>query len=142
MSSPISPNQTLWRYRIALLMSMAVIVPLGFLVRFSSDFLPEWLNDSLGSVAYEIFWILLVLFLYPRAIPLWVAIAVFLITCGLEFLQLWQPPWLQAARTTLIGRLLLGNTFTRSDFLAYGVGSGLGWGVVRSLQRALLPQRL
>ncbi|HEY9622602.1 MAG TPA: DUF2809 domain-containing protein [Crinalium sp.] len=121
---------------------MGVVVPLGFWVRFYSP-APEWLNDALGSVAYEIFWILLFVFLLPKRAPIRAAIAIFLITCALEVLQLWQAPWLQAARATLAGRLVLGNTFSWSDFPAYIVGSALGWLVVRSLRRALnLPQKL
>ncbi|MBW4518788.1 MAG: DUF2809 domain-containing protein [Scytolyngbya sp. HA4215-MV1] len=131
MSAPLSRFRY---YRLVLLVSLAIILPLGYWVRFSHGPLPEWLNDALGSVAYEIFWILLVLLCFPQLSPWWVALGVCLATCGIEFLQLWKPPFLQAARATLPGRLVLGNTFNVSDFPAYWVGSGLGgvWG--RSLQ--------
>lgn len=112
--------------RLALLVSLLAIVPLGYMVRFVGGG-QTWLNDYLGSVAYEVFWILLVLLLIPRASPQWTAIGAFLATCGLEFLQLWHPPWLQAMRSTLPGRLILGNTFVWSDFWSYLSGSLLGW---------------
>jgi Protein of unknown function (DUF2809) len=115
------------RYRLALLISILFIVPFGYLVRFSQGLGLPWLQDLLGSVAYEIFWILLVAFLYPKIAPLGIAIAIFIATCGVEFLQLWQTPFLQAARSTLVGRLVLGNTFAWSDFIAYFVGSFAGW---------------
>ncbi|GAB4376876.1 MAG: hypothetical protein Kow00121_24880 [Elainellaceae cyanobacterium] len=127
-------------YRSALLISLFLIVPLGYLVRFAQAG-PAWLHDALGSVAYEIFWILLVVLLMPTASPAWAAIAVCLATCGLEVLQLWQHPILQAMRATLIGRLVLGNTFTWSDFPAYFVGSALGWVWVRSLKHQFLRRR-
>jgi hypothetical protein len=123
------------RYRIALLISIVFIVPFGYVARFSQGLGLPWLHDLLGSVAYEIFWILLVAFLYPQAAPLGVAIAIFLVTCGVEFLQLWQPPFLQAVRSTLVGRLVLGNTFIWSDFIAYFVGSFAGWLWLRGLLR-------
>ncbi len=115
-----------FKYRITLLISMLAIVPLGYIIRFHGP-APEWLNDSFGSVAYEIFWILLVGFLFPQASPLWTAVGVYFATCVLEFLQLWHPPFLEAMRSTLPGRLVLGNFFTWSDFLSSFIGSCLGW---------------
>lgn len=120
------------RDRLFLLLSLVILVPLGYWVRFYGP-IPERWNDALGSVVYEIVWILLVLFIRPRWSPLWVAVGVCGLTCGLEVLQLWQPPFLQTWRATLPGRLVLGNTFTWSDFPAYGVGSGAGWLWGRSL---------
>jgi glycopeptide antibiotics resistance protein len=121
-------------YRIALLVSIIFIVPFGYVVRFS-DFLGfAWLHNLLGSVAYEIFWVLLVGFLFPKASAVWTAVGVCLATCGLEFLQLWQSPFLQAARATLLGRLVLGNTFVWSDFISYFLGSFAGWAWMRSLK--------
>ncbi|MEQ9486808.1 ribosomal maturation YjgA family protein [Coleofasciculus sp. F4-SAH-05] len=119
------------KYRIILLISIILIAPLGYGVRFYLP-APEWLNDRLGSFAYEIFWILLVGLFFPKASPLWTAVGVFLVTCLLEVLQLWQPPFLQAIRATLLGRVILGNTFTWSDFPAYFIGSFLGWVWMRS----------
>lgn len=118
-------------YRLRLLISLILVAPLGYVIRFAG-ILPEWLNDALGSVCYEIFWILLVVLLFPRTRPLWAAVGVCLATCALEFLQLWQPAWLQALRATLVGRLVLGNKFTWTDFPAYFLGSFLGWVWVRS----------
>lgn len=121
-------------YRFALLASIIFIVPFGYIVRFSQGLGLEWLHDLLGSVAYEIFWILLVAFMFPKVSAVWTAVGVCLATCGLEFLQLWQPPFLLAARATLIGRLVLGNTFVWSDFISYFVGSFIGWVWMRSLK--------
>ncbi|MEZ2239252.1 DUF2809 domain-containing protein [Microcoleus sp.] len=136
MTSPISPDRRFLKYRIALLISIIVIIPLGYVVRFSRGPAPEWFNDSFGAIAYEIFWILLTVFLWPQASLVGTAIGVCVATCGLEFLQLWQPPFLQAARATLPGRLVLGNSFTWSDFPSYFVGSFLGWVWVRWLRRS------
>jgi Protein of unknown function (DUF2809) len=121
-------------YRVALLVSTILLVPIGYLIRFSQSGLP-WLDDALGSVAYEMFWIVLVLVGFPKFSPMKVAIAVCLVTCAIEFLQLWQPPFLQAIRATLPGRLVLGTTFGWSDFPPYFVGSFLGWAWVMGLRR-------
>ena len=132
MASPKVQRHRVLKYRTVLLISIFLIVPLGYVVRFHGP-APEWLNDSFGSIAYEIFWILLVAFLFPQASPLWTAVGVCLATCVLEFLQLWHPPFLEAMRATLPGRLVLGNNFTGSDFLSYFIGSLLGWVWMRSL---------
>ena len=115
------------KYRIALLASMIIIVPFGYMVRFSQGLNPAWLHDVFGSVAYEIFWVLFFAFVLPKVSPLRIAIAVCIATCAIEFLQLWKPPFLQAARKTLPGRLVLGNTFVWADFPVYFVGSFAGW---------------
>lgn len=126
MASLKSQQHRVFKYRIALFISILIIVPLGYVVRFHGA-APEWLNDSFGSIAYEIFWILLVALLFPKVSPLWTAVGVCLATCLLEFFQLWHPPFLQAMRATLLGRLALGNAFTWSDFPSYFIGSFFGW---------------
>ena len=120
----------------ALLLCMGAIVPLGYWVRFSQLGSP-WISDALGSVAYEIFWILLGVFLFPLASPAKVAITVGLATSAIEFLQLWQPPFLQMLRATVPGRLVLGNTFSWTDFPAYLTGSLAGWQWVKRLRQSI-----
>jgi Protein of unknown function (DUF2809) len=144
MPYPFSPKHRFFKYRLILAIAIFIIVPLGYIIRFTPIPGLEWLNDFLGGVAYEIFWILLVMFLFPQWSPFWVALGVCLATCALEFLQLWQPPFLQAMRSTLAGRLVLGNAFTWTDFINYFIGSFLGWGMMRSLSRfqSLPPRRL
>ncbi|MDJ0707563.1 MAG: DUF2809 domain-containing protein [Leptolyngbyaceae cyanobacterium MO_188.B28] len=129
-----------FKYRIALLASLAIIVPLGFITKFYPGPGHEWLNNAFGGVPYEIFWILLVVYLRPKTSPLKIAVGVCLITCGLEFLQLWQPSFLQVIRQTSLGRLVLGNSFSWQDFPYYFIGSALGWMWVRSLRRRQPPE--
>ncbi|MBC7970082.1 MAG: DUF2809 domain-containing protein [Verrucomicrobia bacterium] len=122
-------------YRLVLLVSMSIIVPIGYVIRFAQTPTWAWLNDAIGSLAYEIFWVLLAAFLSPRTPLRAIAVGVCLITCGLEWLQLWHPPFLESVRATLPGRLVLGNTFSWFDFPPYVVGSVLGWLWARSAQR-------
>jgi Protein of unknown function (DUF2809) len=112
--------------------NILAIVPLGYTIRFSPS-LPEYIRDPAGSIAYQFFWILLVLFIYPPANRRLTAIWVCLGSCAIEFLQLYQSPWLQAIRATLPGRLVLGSTFLWSDLPVYFIGSYLGWLWVRWL---------
>lgn len=134
MSSPIQKYSIQWKYRVILLLSIMFIVPAGYFIRFAPGTENAWLYDALGSIAYEIFWILLVALILPKLSVLRIAIGVCIATCGLEFLQLWQPPFLQVARSTLPGRLVLGNTFVWSDFPSYFAGSLLGWVWTQSIK--------
>lgn len=121
-------------YRLAVLLTIIVIVPLGYFARFTAA-LPGWITDIAGSLAYQIFWMALVQFCFPKLSIAKTAIAVFCFSCAIEFLQLWQPPFLQAIRATLPGRLVLGNTFVWSDFPPYAIGCFLGWLLLSGVRR-------
>jgi Protein of unknown function (DUF2809) len=118
-------------YRVSLLLSILVIIPLGYFVRFSSN---TYWSSTFGAIAYQMLWITLVQLIVPKASPKWTAIGVFIFACAIEFLQLWQSPWLQAIRATLPGRLLLGNTFLWDDFPPYFLGCFLGWIAIKLLR--------
>jgi Protein of unknown function (DUF2809) len=55
-----------------------------------------------AAIFYEILWILVGAFLYPKANRKPIAVWIFLGTRGIEFLKLYQPPWLQAIRVTVV----------------------------------------
>ena len=48
------------------------------------------------------------------------------IAFAIEFLQLYQAPWMQALRANKLAYLVLGNGFDPLDLLAYVVGIALG----------------
>ena len=54
------------------------------------------------------------------------AITVLVVTCTLAFLQLWHPAFLEAIRSTFLGRTLIGTTFAWWDLPHYAVGCALG----------------
>ena len=97
-----------------------------------------WVNNwGPASVAYEIFFMLLVFLVVPRRGAITpIAIGVCATTCALEVLQLWKPPWLVAVREgTFLGRALLGTSFSWWDFPAYFIGCTLGWCLLHWLLR-------
>ena len=53
-------------------------------------------------------------------------IASLVFSYGIEFSQLYQASWINSVRHTVIGGLVLGQTFLWSDMLCYTVGIGLG----------------
>ena len=118
-----------------ILISILIIVPPGLYSKFYSGQAARWVNDSLGGVLYVIFWCLLAFLFLSNTKPWKIAATVFIITCFLEFLQLWHPPLLEFFRNNFIGRTILGTTFTWSDFPYYLVGCGIGWLWMKSLQK-------
>ncbi|GAB4298422.1 MAG: hypothetical protein Fur0025_36890 [Oscillatoriaceae cyanobacterium] len=135
MTYPFSIPPGYRKYRIALLASIAFIVPFGLATKFYRGPGQAWLNDSFGGVPYEIFWILLVVFIWPQLSAARAALLVFITTCFLEFLQLWHPPFLEAIRANFFGRLVLGTTFIWWDFPYYVIGSFAGWAWVEAIGR-------
>ena len=120
------------RWRIIL--SMLVIVPIGFALKFYRGPAQGFVNNWSSSLAYEIFWMLVAFWFVPRRQAIrWITLGVFVGTCILEVMQLWHPPLLEAIRRTFIGACVLGTTFDPPDFAAYAVGCALGYGWLRGL---------
>ncbi|ALF54571.1 hypothetical protein ACX27_19725 [Nostoc piscinale CENA21] len=117
------------------ILSLIIVLPIGLLYshyRYSI----EGFNQEIGGILYEIFWCLLAFLFIPTRkavwqIPLWVLA----ITCLLEFMQLWHPPFLNWVRSFWWGRMLIATTFTWVDFPYYFIGSGLGWLWLRLIVR-------
>lgn len=119
-----------------IVLSLCVVTPLGFLSKFYAGPGHLWFNNYGGGVLYEVFWCLVAFLFLPRLryitpIALWVLV----VTCILEVLQLWHPPFLQSIRSTVIGRMLLGTTFVWWDFPHYVLGSLLGWLWMRAIAK-------
>ena len=120
--------------------SLTVIVPVGFYTKFYDGPASDWVNNSLGGVFYVIFWCLLLFFLFPGARTWTIALGVLLVTCVLEFAQLWHPPALTLIRSHFLGATLLGNTFSWIDFPYYLGGAAVGWAWISQLQHKFAPQ--
>ena len=102
----------------------AVCVSLGLMGRQLDV---PWLANHLGGFFYVFFWSCLILGAFPRQRPGPLVGFVLAATCGLEFLQLWHPPFLESVRATRPGAMLLGTTFLWEDFPAYFVGALAAW---------------
>ena len=112
-----------------------IITPIGFYTKFYTGPGASWVNNSLGGVFYEIFWCLLVFLFFVNARAWVIAVSVFIITCCLEVLQLWHPEFLEIIRGNLIGRTVLGTSFSMYDFIYYFIGSGIGYLILYRLQK-------
>ncbi|MBL7067802.1 MAG: DUF2809 domain-containing protein [Candidatus Marinimicrobia bacterium] len=110
-----------------LLVSLLIVIPVGFYSKFYSGSAHTWVNNSLCGVFYEIFWCLILALFFKQLKPLNIALIVLSLTCVLEFMQLWHPPLLELLRDNFIGVTILGNSFTWSDFPYFFVGSLVGY---------------
>src|SRR5690348_2696751 len=126
--------------RLSLLVTAIAVGVLGYWVRFKAPISPA-AQDSAGGAFYVMFFVLVAALTAPRTRPSRISSFVFLVTCILEFLQLWHPGWLERIRSTFIGRCLLGTTFGWSDFPPYALGAIVGWALLRVLAR-LTPNRV
>ena len=114
-------------------LSLVLVLPAGLLTKVYAGPGKAWVSDHLGGVLYEVFWCLGVFLILPRSKSLTVASSVLLVTCALEVLQLWHPPFLELVRRSFIGATLLGTSFDWLDFPHYVVGCAIGWLGMRRL---------
>ncbi len=120
-------NSHLFR-RWLIILSLCVITPLGFWFKFYTGPCRWWFNDYGAAVLYEVFWCLAAFFIWPeRKNAAKIALCVLAVTCALETLQLWHPPFLQHIRSTFVGKGLIGTTFVWWDFPHYILGCFIGW---------------
>ncbi|MUG98693.1 DUF2809 domain-containing protein [Scytonema sp. UIC 10036] len=111
-----------------ILLSLLIVITMGFFFKYYVGPAHQWLNNYGAAVFYEIFWCLFAFLFFKGQAAIWqIPLWVFIITCILEFLQLWHPPLLEQFRATLIGKWLIGTTFAWWDFPHYLLGCVLGW---------------
>lgn len=114
------------------MLAMAILA--GYWLRFRAP-VPELVRDASGSICYVLAGAIVIRWAIPQAGAFRPALAAFVLTCIVEFLQLWKPPALAAARRTLPGRLVLGTDFAWEDFPAYAAGFLLSWWILQLTRR-------
>jgi hypothetical protein len=123
------------RYRVSLIIWLFLVALLGYWFRFDAPISAGW-RDGIGGAAYVIFFVVALALITQASSARRITLIVLTLTCVLEFLQLWHPPWLERIRRTLLGRALLGTTFGWTDFPSYFAGAVIGWALVRLHRRA------
>jgi len=106
----------------------------GFALKYYPGPARQLLNNSLAGVAYVVFWCLFFKLLFPQARTLKIVIIVTITTCILEFVQLWQTPFLIYLRSFWLGKILLGTTYNVFDLPWYFLGGFLGWLLLRETE--------
>lgn len=114
------------RPKIRLLGLLLILVPIGITMKFYQGPGAEWVSIYLIKVVFVVFWCLLFQLVLNTPAHLSIAAAVFLLACGFELLQLWDPFFVQVLTNTPPGQILLGGDFSWNAFPYYFVGGALG----------------
>ncbi|HAF30536.1 MAG TPA: DUF2809 domain-containing protein [Bacteroidales bacterium] len=123
------------KHLILAIIVLFIIIPLGLFSKIYSGTGHEWVNNKLGGVFYEIFWCLIFFIILPKSKPIRIVIGVFVVTCILEFMQLWENEFLVMIRSNFIGRTIIGSSFTWSDFFYYSIGSLLAYFLLDKIEK-------
>ncbi len=105
------------KLRLKHLLCVVAVIAAGLVSR-KMAFIPLWLGDALWAVM--IYLLMRMIFIHTCIIK----IAAWSLTfCfAIEISQVYQAPWINHIRSTLIGHLILGQGFLWSDLIAYTVG--------------------
>jgi len=128
------------RSRLILTLLALLVIALGLASRRSFSPFPAMLGNYPGDALWAWVVLLCVAWLRPamarRRLVAWSLAIAF----AIEFLQLYQAPWMQALRANKLAYLVLGNGFDPLDLAAYVLGIALGAAVDLVWQR-LMPVR-
>ena len=125
----------IFRSRLGLTLLSFVIIALGLASRRGYFPFPEALGNYPGDALWAWVVLLCVAWVRPSITRTQLIGWSLLIAFAIEFLQLYQAPWMQALRANKLAYLVLGNGFDPLDLLAYVVGIALGAAVDWAWQR-------
>jgi hypothetical protein len=115
---------------------IAVVICAGLVSRSQTLALPAFVAKYGGDALWALMIFLGLGFLLPTRRTTVVAGLAVVVSCTVEFSQLYRAPWIDAARGTWWGRLTLGDTFAWGDIVAYLVGIVFGGVIEWALWRA------
>lgn len=118
---PFHGNKMIKNKRVLYLLLILITIVAGLLSRKISG-IPAAAGDALWAM---MIYLLMRMFLIRRSLK-FAALVAILLCFAVEFSQLYRAPWINAIRTTLPGRLILGQGFLWSDLPAYALGVALG----------------
>jgi len=106
---------------------LAVLVIMAGLL-WRSQIIP--LPPFLAKYGGDALWALMVFcgmgFVFPRFSTQTLTLLAVGFSCAVEFSKLYHAPWIEAVRSTLAGRLILGISFHWPNIAAYVLGIALG----------------
>ena len=110
------------RSRVAYAMFVVVSILLGL----ASRQYPNGISSLFGKYPGDALWAAMVFFglgaLRPEASTLNIALLAFATSFSVEFMKLYQAPWIVGIRDTTAGHLVFGRVFAVWNLVAYAVG--------------------
>lgn len=114
------------RSRLRLSIGLIAVVILGLVSRKYPVLFPAFLGKFLGDALWALMVFLGWAFLKPCGSTIRLAVFALATSYLVELSQLYQVPWINAMRSTTLGHLVLGTTFSWLDLAAYTVGVSVG----------------
>lgn len=116
------------RHRPPYLVAVLIAFLGGLTTHFAAKHLPRFVAEHVPDTLWALWVYLGIVYLAPR-LSLWRAIGYALaFSYAIETSQLYHAPWLDSIRATLLGKLILGDTFSWSDLGCYTIGiAGGAW---------------
>jgi len=114
------------RNRLLYAVLAVAVVAAGLLWRSSIMSMTPFLSKHGGDELWALRGFVGFGFLLPRTSTLTLALLALTFSWAVEFSQLYHAPWIDAVRSTLLGRWVLRSTFNWPDLSAYALGVGLG----------------
>jgi hypothetical protein len=111
------------RARPVLALALLIVIGLGLASRKFASALPEVIAANAGDALWTVAVYLTFAIAFPRCSPVRLGLVAFGISVAVECSQLVQFGWLNTARKTLPGRLLLGAGFLWADLARYLLGA-------------------
>jgi hypothetical protein len=121
---PVPPNRT--RSRKLQIIAVIATIALGLASRRYPFLFPSFLGKYPGDALWSLMVFLGLGAVFLEAPGVKLAMAALCISYGVEFLKLYQAPWLISTRQTTLGHLILGHAFSWPNLVAYPVGIGVG----------------
>ena len=128
------------RTRTWLSLLIVLIIAIGLASRRGYMPFPAALQNYPGDALWAWVVLLCVAWVRPAITRTKLVVWSLVIAFAIEFLQLYQAPWIQALRANKLAYLMLGNGFDPLDLLAYVVGISIGAAVDWYWQRLFTKQ--
>jgi Protein of unknown function (DUF2809) len=123
------------------LVLMVITVVAGLAIRFAHLGLPHFVVKYGGSAL----WAVMIYWVCSSAFPSWLPLRSALISgtlgTAVEFLKLYNPPWLDMFRSSLAGIILLGRIFNVRDIVVYWIAISIAAGLDIALRRSRSARR-
>ncbi len=103
--------------KVKILVKIAMTIMVGLLSRQI-----EWIPVFVGDILYAVMMYFIIELILFRKKSLIVAVFALLLTYLIEFSQLYKADWIIEIRSTLLGKLVLGQGFLWSDIYSYTFG--------------------
>lgn len=99
-----------------------IVIILGLYSQKIDGNIPYFIKDYLGDSLWSLMIFIGFTFIFNRMKTIKITIMALIFSFIIEISQLYHADWIDGIRITVLGRLVLGSTFSWSDLVAYIIG--------------------